>query len=368
MIHIVYLKFNHSTVSANQSDLLNMIKALHQIGQKIHLHCFYPSRIQLKEIKDRCQEISTYADELGKDNNNLSKARKTINKEKVRLIENLKKDNSPIICHGFQASKIIFESPDMKGRNYIFRLMRDEPQYLLDLAKVTPWGSRKLFYLLVSFQTKSIYKKLLAYKKIAHNNDSIGITNQNIQIAEFRGPSETFFKQGFGSFCLYHADLSKRENEFAAQWLLEHVFNELEIPFVIAGKDPSDELEQAAHVRMHTCLVSNPSETELNELIKKAQIIFQPSFIEHQSKIDALPDLLLGRFVLVNPKAAKFNPFNFLLDVAETPEEFRIKTEVLFRTEFLEEVKNKRLEAISQIESDEFKAKKLINLLELKDQ
>ena len=49
-----------------------MIKALHQIGQKIHLHCFYPSRIQLKEIKDRCQEISTYADELGKDNNNVN--------------------------------------------------------------------------------------------------------------------------------------------------------------------------------------------------------------------------------------------------------------------------------------------------------
>jgi hypothetical protein len=345
-----------------------MIKALHQIGQKIHLHCFYPDRIQLNEIKDLCQEISTYADKLGKDNNNLSKARKTINKEKVRLIENLKKDNSPIICHGFQAAKTIFESPDMKGRNYIFRLMRDEPQYLLDLAKVTPWGSRKLFYLLGSFQTKGIYKKLLAHKKIAHNNDSIGITNQSIQIAEFRGPSEAFYKQGFGSFCLYHADLSKRENEFAAQWLLEHVFNELEIPFVIAGKDPSDELEQAAHVRMHTCLVSNPSETELNELIKKAQIIFQPSFIEHQSKIDALPDLLLGRFVLVNPKAAKFNTFNFLLDVAETPEEFRYKTEVLFRTEFLEEVKNTRLKAISQIESDEFKAKKLISLLELKDQ
>jgi hypothetical protein len=108
---------------------------------------------------------------------------------------------------------------------------------------------------------------------------------------------------------------------------------------------------------------------ELNELIKKAQIIFQPSFIEHQSKIDALPDLLLGRYVLVNPKAAKMNPFEFLLDVAETPEEFRDKTEILFRTEFLEEVKNTRLKAISQIESDEFKAKKMISLLELlKDQ
>lgn len=368
LIHIVYLKYRHSTVSANPSDLLNMIKALHQSGQKIHLHCFYPGRIQLAEVKESCLEISTYADELSKDNYNTKNTRRVITSEKSRLIKNLKRDNNPIICHGFQSSKTIFESPDMKGRNFLFRLTRNEPQYLLDLAKVTPWGFRKFFYLLGWLQTKGLFTKLLTHRKIAHCIDSIDNSNSILNVAEFRGPSETFYKQGLGSFCLYHADLSKRENEFAAQWLLEHVFNELEIPFVIAGKDPSEELEQAAHVRMHTCLVSNPSEMELKELIKKAQIVLQPSFIDHQSKIDALPDLLLGRHVLVNAKAVKMNPFESLLAIAETLEEFRNKTESLFNREFLEEEKNARLHVISQIESDETKAKKMISLMVLPDQ
>jgi hypothetical protein len=46
-------------------------------------------------------------------------------------------------------------------------------------------------------------------------------------------------KEGKGCFCLYHGNLSINENEEAAIWLLQNVFNQLEIPFVIAGKDPS---------------------------------------------------------------------------------------------------------------------------------
>jgi hypothetical protein len=367
-IHIVYLKFSHSTVSANQSDLLNMIRALHKTGQKIHFHCFYPVRVHLESIEEYCEAISLYAERIGVDNFTAGEIRKILGTEKSRLVENLKQDDYPIICHGYQACKIIFESSDMKGRNVLFRLLRNEPQYLSDLAKVTPWGLRKLFYLISCWQTAGVFKNLLGHKKIAFSNDSIKPSSKTLKIQEFRGSSETFFKEGFGSFCLYHGDLSKRENEFAAQWLLEHVFNNLEIPFVIAGKDPSEQLEQAAHVRMHTCLVSNPGEMEMKELIKKAQIILLPTFIEEQSQDFAMHALLLGRHVLVNSRAAKMSPFESLFDIAETPEEFRDKTEKLFSTLFVEEQKNKRLYEISQIESDDFKAKAMINLLELPDQ
>ena len=45
-------------------------------------------------------------------------------------------------------------------------------------------------------------------------------------------------EEGLGTFCLYHGNLSVSENEKAAIWLLENVFHQLKIPFVIAGKKP----------------------------------------------------------------------------------------------------------------------------------
>jgi hypothetical protein len=41
---------------------------------------------------------------------------------------------------------------------------------------------------------------------------------------------------------------------------LQNVFNKLNLPFVIAGKNPSKRLEQLAHDHQHTCLVANPSD------------------------------------------------------------------------------------------------------------
>ncbi|MFX5252872.1 hypothetical protein ABTD06_19170, partial [Acinetobacter baumannii] len=75
---------------------------------------------------------------------------------------------------------------------------------------------------------------------------------------------------GMGSYCLYHGDLSVEANEKAAIWLLKNVFNDLKLPFVIAGKNPSDKLNELAHSQQHTCLVANPAEKELQDMIAKA--------------------------------------------------------------------------------------------------
>lgn len=362
-IHIVYLKTSNTTVSANQPDLLFMIKALHQIGQKIHLHCFYPQRVQLSLVESDCEEVIGYCQENREAPSIFFREQKMDVSEKKRLLRNLKNDEHPIICHGFQASQLVFEDTILKERKVLFRFLRNEPNYLQNLAKVTPWGLRKLYYLIAAFRAKRTFQKILTHRAIASSLENQINADNIIKVAEFKGQSETFFKNGMGSFCLYYADLSKRENEFAAQWLLEHVFNELELPFVIAGKNPSEELEQAAHVRMHTCLVSNPGEMELKELIKKAQIVLLPSFIDQQNYLDVLESLLLGRHVLVNGKAVAGNPFQSLLDVAESPDDFKQRAEQLFKIEFLEEQKNLRLKEIEKFDSDESNANKMISLL-----
>lgn len=358
-IHIVYIKSSIQSISGNQHDFLNMLRSLYQIGQKIHLHCFFPEKVSLDLVAHMCEEITTYCSETKQESEYFH-----IEKSEIKLlIKRLTRDDIPIICHGYPAASIIHKYFNHEKRKITFRLLRNEPTYLNNLATVTPWGLKKIRFLISAIIVRMRFNKIIQNARIGSSVKFAGSSALSKIIPEFKGPSSSFFKEGKGSFCLYHGDLSKRENEFAAQWLLEYVFNDLEIPFVIAGKSPSPSLEQAAHVRMHTCLVSNPSEMEMVELIKKAQLILLPSFIEQQGNIDILESMMLGRHILLNEKAAHGNPYSSYVEIAESPESFKEKTEILFNTSFEEVDKLKRLDGIENMDSDDSNARELISLL-----
>jgi hypothetical protein len=106
--------------------------------------------------------------------------------------------------------------------------------------------------------------------------------------------------EGMGNFCLYHGNLSVPENERAATWLLTKVFSKIKVPLVIAGRNPSKRLDKMAHLCQHTCLVINPSETEINDLVKKAHINILPSFSTTGIKLKLLHALYEGRHCVVN--------------------------------------------------------------------
>jgi hypothetical protein len=128
--------------------------------------------------------------------------------------------------------------------------------------------------------------------------------------------------------------LGKIEHAYAANWLLQNVFNTLEIPFVIAGDNPSEKLEQAAHEKMHTCLVANPSEKELQELIKKAQINLLPSFVGQCNTGLFYQSLAMGRHLLTNPSGACEMEMESTCHVAESNPAFIRMTEELFNKPF----------------------------------
>jgi hypothetical protein len=141
-------------------------------------------------------------------------------------------------------------------------------------------------------------------------------------------------QSGTGNFCLYHGNLGKSEHAYAANWLLKNVFHTLEVPFVIAGDNPSEQLEEAAHEKMHTCLVSNPSEKELQDLIKKAQVNLLPSFVEQCNTGLLYQSLALGRHVLTNTKGVCGMGVASTSHVAESSASLIQMTEALFNQPF----------------------------------
>jgi hypothetical protein len=105
-----------------------------------------------------------------------------------------------------------------------------------------------------------------------------------------------------GTLCLYHGNLSVPENERAALWLLCNVFTRIRVPFVIAGKKPSRRLQKMSHLCQHTCMVANPSEAEMDDLVRKAHINVLPCFNKKITgiRLKLLHALFQGRHCIVN--------------------------------------------------------------------
>jgi len=134
--------------------------------------------------------------------------------------------------------------------------------------------------------------------------------------------------EGMGNYCLYHGDLSVDANEKTVIWLLKKVFWILKIPLVIAGKDPSDELMELAHRYPFTCLVANPGEKEMQDMIAKAHIHVLPSLIQTGAKLKLLNALFHGRHCLVNQATIHGSDLEQACHLAESAADFReiIKT------------------------------------------
>ena len=145
----------------------------------------------------------------------------------------------------------------------------------------------KAGFITVSNEDRLIFEKEYGYNNIQY-------------LPVFLPWQQTSGVTGIGNYCLYHGNLSVNENANAAMWLLKKVFDDLEIPFVVAGKNPPQWLIDAAHEKSHTCIVENPSEYEMEDLIKKAQVNILPSLNATGIKLKLLHALFTGRHCIVN--------------------------------------------------------------------
>jgi hypothetical protein len=169
-------------------------------------------------------------------------------------------------------------------------------------------------------------------------------------------------KEGIGCFCLYHGNLAINENEEAAIWLLQNVFSEIKIPFVIAGKNPSQKLEFLAHQQAHTCLVANPSDKELHDMIAKAQINILPSFNNTGVKLKLLNALYNGRHCLVNKAGVEGAGLERLCAIAEDADDFKTAIQYLYAIPYTKEENEKRQLLLLQLYNNQKNAAKLIEI------
>jgi glycosyltransferase involved in cell wall biosynthesis len=324
-------------------DLFYKITALHKAGVHIHLHCFEYGRGEQRALNLYCASVHYYKRMEGHKGFSNKIPYIVASRSNGELLDNLLKDDYPILMEGVHCTYFLNDER-LQNRKCIVRLHNVEFAYYDRLYHSTHSLLKKAYYyhesrllhryekaiantaqfLAVSEADAARYRSELGARRI----DYLPVF---IPFHEIKGAP------GVGTYCLYHGNLSVAENEKAAIWLLNNVFNELKVNFVIAGKNPSAKLERLAHRQQHTCIVANPDDPSMQDLISKAHINILPSFNNTGVKLKLLNAIYNGRHCVVNEAAAAGTGLESACHIGSTPESFRQIVAQLYHQPFAEE-------------------------------
>ncbi|MGB4846006.1 MAG: glycosyltransferase [Ferruginibacter sp.] len=369
-IHIVTHEVPWPANYGGVIDLFYKIKTLHAKGVNIHLHSFSTDMKPQDELNKYCASVNYYQRK-----NNISSFSFSIpyivnSRANAALIANLQKDNHPVLLEGIHCTYFL-NNDKLTNRKIVVRLHNVEFEYYKQLARQEKNLFKKLYFSHESRLLKN-YEKAIANKAriVAVSKADVDLykkefkTNFIQYLPVFLPYTLAVGKEGKGCFCLYHGNLAINENEEAAIWLLKNVFTDNETPFVIAGKNPSAKLQKLAHAHPNTCLVANPSDKEMQDMICKAHVHVLPSLNNTGVKLKLLNALFNGRHCLVNKAAVNGSGLEPYCYACENAEDFKTKIKELYGQPFTEQEIQQRQGLLQTLYNNEANASKLIALLQ----
>jgi hypothetical protein len=183
-------------------------------------------------------------------------------------------------------------------------------------------------------------------------------------ITAFHGNQLQQFDSELGTFALFHGSLDVIENEKAALFLINEVFENIDYSLIIAGKKPSKLLLEAAQNNSNTTLISNPDHTQLEQLIVDAQMHLMVSTQASGLKLKLLKALFKGKHVIVNDLMLTEKGLELAVERANTVAEWREVIELLQSKPFTPRDQEKR-KIIIDCYDDQTTVSKLIETLNL---
>jgi hypothetical protein len=289
-----------------------LIEGLYAAGIDVHLFTFLEEGANTDpELSKICASISRYPVNKGHRNFSFSVPYAVAKYQNEQLEKDLAINNFPILIEGLGPCSLAF-SKTLESKKIWVRLLTFAPGYFGYLQERTKAPLKKLYYQREAVLTKKVLKKIstrlqwivpsLADKTELEN---VFLGGNIVSLSPFNNNISTISsKTGLGNYCLFQGNLADAATHKTAAWLLTHVFHNLTVPFVITGNNPSPVLIELAHKQPHTCIVANPSASERSDMIEKAQIILQPSFIKPGPDEALLEGIKTGRHCVTNSKSS----------------------------------------------------------------
>ncbi|QQR85641.1 MAG: glycosyltransferase [Flavobacteriales bacterium] len=304
-LHIVSLDVPWPPDYGGVIDVFYKVKALHDIGVKVHLHCFEYGRGERKELEPFCHSVHYYKRQMGKVQLLSSLPYVVVSRRSDELVDRLLKDDHAILFEGLHSCYHLGD-PRLHGRRRIVRAHNVEHDYYSALARVEKSAFKRSYF-------NAEATKLKRYEPVLSEADAVlAISPKDeayfaqhfrnvVHMPAFHSCERVEVPGGLGDFALYHGALGVADNNKAALWLLREVFSGLDVKFVIAGSDTSSELKAEVAKHKNAQLLEDISTEHIHRLVREAQVHVLPTFQATGIKLKLLLCLFAGRHVVCNP-------------------------------------------------------------------
>jgi hypothetical protein len=366
-LHIISFNVPYPPDYGGVMDVFYKIKALHDLGISIHLHCFEYGRKEADVLKLLCDEVHYYKREHSIIDFTSTTPYIVKTRKSDELLQRLAGEPYPILFEGLHTCYYLAR-PELRDRRKAVRMHNVEWDYYRHLSK-SESGMWRRFY----FYTESI--KLKNYEKILSAADHLFPISKNdfdylnrqfsnvTYLPAFHPNEEVTGIPGRGDYVLYHGNLSVVENNQAALFLVSKVFAQAETKLIIAGSDPSAMLVDAVKNNRNVELRINPGEVEMMRLIRHAHINILPTFQHTGTKLKLLNSLYNGRFVIANLAMVDNTGLEPLCHVRETAEEMSVAVHELMQQPFEEIELARRRKILGELYSNKRNAAMVLPLL-----
>ncbi|WP_235918510.1 glycosyltransferase [Sediminibacterium soli] len=311
-------------------------------GVQIHLHCFDYGRGKQANLEKYCASVHYYERFTGHTSITNKLPYIVSSRRNESLLARLLQDDHPILMEGIHCTYLL-NDPRFIGRKCFVRLHNVEYQYYRELSRNASLSFRKLYYGIESWLLRR-YEKKIANKAVFFSVTTADAIKYSTSlhcgdistIPVFLPDWKLVSKEGPGNYCLYQGDLGVDTNEKAAIWLLQKVFSKIELPLVIAGKNPSVKLETLVKENPRAVLIGNPSQEQMQTLIADAQIHLLPSYTTTGIKLKLLNALFNGRHCVVTPETVEGTELESTCHIAASANNFAEIIELLYHQRFME--------------------------------
>ena len=369
-LHIVAFAVPYPPNYGGVIDVFYKIKALHQAGIKVHLHAFtYKQHAPSEELAKYCESIHYYPRQTGWKANCAIKPYIVQSRISDELIKRLAKDDYPVLFEGLHTCGII-DHPQLRHKKKIYRESNIEHHYYFNLFRAERNILKKPYFLIESLKLR------LFQNKLKHANQMLVVSRKDTEYLQKHFPEKNVVHlpsfhpndtlnilPGKSDYALYHGNLAVAENYHAAEYLIEKVFSQTDIPLVIAGLNPPEKLRQLAGQHLNVSIEENPDDERMFQLIREAQVHVLVTFQATGLKLKLLNTLYNGRHILVNPAMVSGTLAGDICEQGQDAGELTSKLKLLMQKPFDEHALEDRKKLLEKYYSNQTNVKRLLGLV-----
>lgn len=292
---------------------------------EIILHCYQYGRQRSTELESLCKEVHYWDRDQGVKYFFSSKPYIIHTRSNENLLRRLMDDDYPVFFEGIHTS-VFATHPDLAEKTMILRAHNIEHEYYRGLYRVENNLSKKAFFLTEAIKLER-YEKTLPERLIIA---AISVTDADyfrkkfsevIYLPPFHAYEKLTCQSGIGDYILFHGDLSVPENIASANFLIKNIFSKISYKVIIAGKNPQSGLIKYINQFSNIRLEANPTEKEMNDLIRNAHINLLHTFQASGFKLKLISALFNGRHCIVNPEMVYGSGLEELCYIIKDPEQ-----------------------------------------------